>query len=246
MMRGLSAQELLHIWEMALRTDSVNRAMTMLEMAWPETARSELHSLSVGERDANLLSIREATFGSQLASFAECPACKERLEFTFSVADIHAVPRSPASTGHIQELTIEGYRLCYRLPNSADLAQIVRYQDVTAARNFLLQQCVLQAYHDNAAVGTADLPESVIVALGKHMLEADPQAEIQIHLHCPVCAHNWSVIFDIVPFFWSEICVQAKRLMREVHILASAYGWSEADILAMSAPRRQFYLEMVT
>ncbi len=53
-------------------------------------------------------------------------------------------------------------------------------------------------------------------------------------------------MFDVVSFFWSEICVQAKRLLREVHTLARAYGWREADILNMSTARRQFYLEMVT
>jgi hypothetical protein len=30
-----------------------------------------------------------------------------------------------------------------------------------------------------------------------------------------------------------------------VHALAYAYGWSEADILAMSAPRRRRYLSMI-
>jgi hypothetical protein len=29
-----------------------------------------------------------------------------------------------------------------------------------------------------------------------------------------------------------------------VHLLASAYGWSEGDILSMSPVRRQFYLEI--
>jgi hypothetical protein len=33
--------------------------------------------------------------------------------------------------------------------------------------------------------------------------------------------------------------------MRDVHQLASAYGWSEHDILTMSAGRRQLYLELV-
>jgi hypothetical protein len=32
--------------------------------------------------------------------------------------------------------------------------------------------------------------------------------------------------------------------MREVHELASAYGWQEASILAMSSNRRNAYLEM--
>jgi hypothetical protein len=33
--------------------------------------------------------------------------------------------------------------------------------------------------------------------------------------------------------------------LREVHTLAWAYGWREADILAMSPARRQFYIELV-
>jgi hypothetical protein len=33
--------------------------------------------------------------------------------------------------------------------------------------------------------------------------------------------------------------------MREVHTLAAMYGWRETDILAMSAWRRQRYLEMI-
>jgi hypothetical protein len=54
------------------------------------------------------------------------------------------------------------------------------------------------------------------------------------------------VLFDIVSFFWTELSAQAKRLLREVHTLARGYGWREADILAMSARRRQLYLDLVT
>jgi hypothetical protein len=48
-----------------------------------------------------------------------------------------------------------------------------------------------------------------------------------------------------VTFFWSEISAEARRLLLEVHNLASAYGWSESDILSMSALRRRYYLEMI-
>jgi hypothetical protein len=44
---------------------------------------------------------------------------------------------------------------------------------------------------------------------------------------------------------WAEIEVRAKRLLLEVHLLATAYGWSEAEILSLNAQRREFYLEMV-
>ena len=73
-MRGLSAQELLYTWEVALRAHSVERAITILEMALPEVPRDELLALSVGQRDARLLSIREATFGSRLEAYSPLTA----------------------------------------------------------------------------------------------------------------------------------------------------------------------------
>jgi hypothetical protein len=33
-------------------------------------------------------------------------------------------------------------------------------------------------------------------------------------------------------------------MLYDVHALASAYGWREADVLAMSPMRRQVYLEL--
>jgi len=46
-------------------------------------------------------------------------------------------------------------------------------------------------------------------------------------------------------FFWAELAAEAKRLLREVDALARAYGWREADILALSSQRRHAYLELV-
>lgn len=36
-----------------------------------------------------------------------------------------------------------------------------------------------------------------------------------------------------------------QHLLYDVHLLAQAYGWSEASILAMSPKRRQTYLDWV-
>ena len=44
---------------------------------------------------------------------------------------------------------------------------------------------------------------------------------------------------------WSETSHLAQRMLNDVHLLADAYGWPEASILAMSAQRRQFYIERV-
>lgn len=263
MMRGLLAQELLYIWEMGLQQHPVDRALTILAISLQEMPRDDLLALSIGQRDAHLLAIRERTFGSQLAGFAECPACQERLEFVFDVADIRAGPQiedgresatrngregaiNRVPTDQVYEVKIEGYDLHFRLPDSVDLTQVARCGDVDAARNLLVQRCVLQAHQDGVEVAVTALPETVLTMLVESMSQYDPQADVQLNLSCPACGQRWLVMFDVVSFFWSEICVQAKRLLREVHTLARAYGWREADILHMSTARRQFYLEMVT
>ncbi len=244
-MHVLSAQELLRAWEIGLEQHPLDRALTILEIACPESSRDALAALSIGQRDTRLFAIREKTFGVRLAGLATCPACQGQLEFVLNGADLRAAADKD-STEQVQQTTIEGYSLHFRLPNSLDLAAIVNCGDVVTARGLLVQRCVLRAYQDDVATRVEELPDWAITAVATRMTELDPQAEIQVDLNCPVCGNHWSVMLDIVAFFWTEICAHAKRLLREVHILAWAYGWREADILSMSTARRQFYLEMVT
>jgi hypothetical protein len=77
------------------------------------------------------------------------------------------------------------------------------------------------------------------------MADADPQADVRLALDCPACGHNFLAAFDVAAYLWSEVNAWAYRLLGEVHSLASAYGWREEDILAMSPWRRRVYLEMV-
>jgi hypothetical protein len=77
------------------------------------------------------------------------------------------------------------------------------------------------------------------------MREIDPQANVEINLICPSCGSNWQKVFDIATFFCREIDIWALRTLREVHILASAYGWSEKEIVGMSQWKRELYMEMV-
>src|SRR5436305_910057 len=60
----------------------------------------------------------------------------------------------------------------------------------------------------------------------------------------PACAHGWESSFDVDRYLWEEVHAWAIRTLQDVHILASSYGWREAEILALSQVRRQFYLEL--
>jgi hypothetical protein len=103
----------------------------------------------------------------------------------------------------------------------------------------------MSARRDGAEIAVEDLPPEVVAAVSERMAEADPQADVQLALACPQCEHHWHTPLDIVSFFWSEINALALRLLNDIHTLASAYGWKEADIVAMAPTRRQAYLELI-
>jgi hypothetical protein len=241
--RGLTAQEMLSLWETARPQYPVTLALTILSSVLPELAADQLQHLSIGRRDAYLLAIYEQTFGSHFASLAHCPHCHERLEFAFEATDIRRelLPEPPGE----RCVSIEGYELHFRLPDSLDLAQLARCRDDNQAYTLLLQRCVGHIEHAGEVVSVGDLPELVLHELAETMAACDPQAEVIFNLNCPVCDQQWMVLFDILTFLWSEISAQAKQLVIEVHTLARAYGWREADILSLSVTRRQCYLEMV-
>jgi hypothetical protein len=242
-MRSLSATELLDVWERGLSEPAFRRAIVLLAAACPDYSSDALAELDIGERDRWLLRLREWTFGSQLASVAHCPVCDERLEWTVDIADLLVV-RKPALSGELT-LELDRYGASFRLPNSLDLAAIANCVDATAARGLLLERCVLERRLDGQELSSGELPLDVADEIVERMVDADPQADMQLDLLCPTCDHRWQALFDIGTFFWSEINAWAGRIMAEVHVLARAYGWREADILNLSAWRRQHYLGLV-
>jgi hypothetical protein len=241
-------QEIVRIWETGLPQHPLDRALTILMAAFPETSWQTLASLSIGQRDACLFAIREQTFGPILNSLATCPVCQEQVEFALNTREVSLSPNIEAASDVFLVITDEGELHC-RLPNSFDLAAIVSSSDTDAARKLLARRCVLHARRDEQDIAVEEietLPETMIAAMAAQMEVRDSLAAIDIPLECVTCTYSWHILFDIVSFFWTELAAEAKRLMREVHTLAREYGWHEADILAMSAIRRQFYLEMVS
>jgi hypothetical protein len=113
----------------------------------------------------------------------------------------------------------------------------------------LASQAEIQAPTNISTREAADLPDQVMEALETAIATTanavDPLAEIEVKLDCPQCAFSWQSPFDIVSFLWSELDAWAKQMLREIHILASNYGWSEAEIIALSPQRRQHYRGLI-
>ncbi len=247
--RRLNAEDILRIWEIGQPQHWLDRAITILSVACPTQTWPALTALPIGQRDALLLNVRELTFGHHLNGFAECPHCQKPLEFAFEVADIRVpVLTDPDRLLKPQTCLIDDIDLQFRLPNSRDLGAIVNQSSVdspVSLQQQLVQQCLLQAHRQGEHLTLQQLPAAAIQRLIQTMAELDPQAEILLDFQCPDCGQPWNQVFDIIQFFWTELSVRAKRLLREIHLLARAYGWREADVLALSDFRRQCYLEMV-
>jgi hypothetical protein len=264
-MRALSAADLLTVWERAAHDGPIQRALALLSAACPECNEASLARVSIGRRDALLLHLRESTFGPRLTGIVRCATCDEPIELAVLAADLasqgaaHAraaiahpgkpsvaakMAASDVDVDEAADVEIDGYTLRVRPPNSADMLA-ASHADLARARVELLRRCVLSVRRDGMVSKAQALPESVLSGVEQHLAHVDPQADLRLRLTCPACGQLTTTVLDIVSFFWREIDAWACRMLREVHTLASAYGWTEEAILALTPLRRQCYLELV-
>lgn len=241
-MRVPSAVELIGAWERGAAQQPVDRALTLLSTACPELTYAELTTMSISRRDAALFALRESLFGRRLDCFALCPRCDARLEFKLDARELAA---RGGDEDQAAEFDVKDLGVKIRAPNSLDLAAAAVAGDVPAARRLLLQRCILSA-QDGAPSTVGEWPESALEAVAEKLARMELHPDVMLDVTCAACGHSWQLAFDIASFLWSEVSALVRRRLREVHTLAWAYGWSEADILAMSPARRQFYIESVS
>ena len=233
----LSDSDLLQLWEDGTRRHPVDRALLMLGAAHRDAAYEALADWPLGERNRAIAQLRAACFGPGIHGWVACPRCGDRLEFETEWRAL-----ADAGDPDPDRPLVVGART-YRLPTSRDLARIAAESDPHLAAIRLVEGCRLGP-HD-ADDGGAAWSDQELEAIGERMAQADPLAETRLTLACPSCTHAWDETLDIAAFAWEEIEARAKRIMLDVHRLASSYGWTEAQILALSARRRAVYLEMV-
>jgi hypothetical protein len=241
-MRALSTRELLDVWELGLARTNERWALLLLEAAFPDWTPQELERLSVGERDARLLSLRVRAFGGGFTSRASCPACAEQLELSFEADDVRAPP--PSAPGPFR-LSVGEHEVEFRLPDSLDLMAVSAREEVDQARSELFERCLSLARRGGEEVSAGALPPEVVEAVSEEMDRLDPQGNVRLSVSCPRCGNGWQALFDICSYLRSELDSWARRLLWEVHLLASAYGWRESDTLALSPRRRRLYVQMV-
>jgi hypothetical protein len=236
-----SCELLLATWEQAYGLSPAARGVALLGLALPRRQVEELRAMSLGQRDAALLDLRARLFGPRLQSVASCPACGDKVELDFLVDDMRIAEAGAPTPVHV---ALGRRKLTARAATCDDVLFIEQLTGSASRRTALLDRCVQsEGKQRRATTPTFTADEERLLA--SRLAECDPQADVRIGLECFACAHAWQARFDIVRFLWQELDAWAQRLLAEVHLLASAYGWSERSIVTMSPWRRQLYLEML-
>jgi hypothetical protein len=218
------------------------RACALLGLVLPQ-GEAAAQRLAVGRRDTCLLDLHESLFGSQLEATATCERCGERLELRLNIADLRV--HGPEASDAFVDLEWRDYRVRCRLPDSLDLAAVAPAADLRQARDGLTARCVSEASRHGVAIEPGELPDELLDCLSEALSDADPQATTELVLCCPACDHRWSEPFDIAAYLLEGLGQWAERCLDQVHVLARAYGWSEAQVLSLSPARRARYIARV-
>ena len=249
-MRLPTPAELLRVWEVGLTQTPLERCLHLLRVSTDAPDFNHPARLSIGERDARLLQLREWLFGTRLLNKALCPSCAETAEWEDDTRRLMLQPPEPDNTPIpplAREFLLEeaGVSVRFRLPNSLNLHRALTNPIYRANPNQLLADCILRWESPTAGLPVDKWPDTLVDALNRRMADEDPQADIQMAVGCPACGHGWSVRFDIMEYLWAEIDNWARHLLQDVAVLARAFGWAEADILSMTPQRRQLYIDLI-
>lgn len=230
----LGAADLVALWETGTPRHPLDRALLLASHARPDLPPEEVADLPLGALNEALLHLRAHLFGRRLEVWLDCPRCGERLEMGL---DTDTLLGAAADADAHSELTLAGFR--FRAPSTRDLAAVARERDAETATLRLLERCCVARPE-----AESEVLENLLDAADAGLEALDPMAEFTLDVACAVCGHAWNVPLDIGVLLWEEVAARARGLLSEVHQLARAYGWSEAEILALSEQRRAAYLDL--
>lgn len=195
---------------------------------------SEVGDLPLVDRDRLLAAIHRDAFGDWLEADGACGACGGAYAMAFSLEALIESQRPTLPDSVVGPDARSRYRLgetVFRLPSSRDLAAARSAERPDRA---LLAACV--------CVGDPTGKEAEIEAA---MAAAGPLLDLDLAAHCPDCGAAQTPRFQIDVFL--RQCFEAERplRLREVHLIASAYRWSHASILALTRRDRHGFVELI-
>lgn len=187
-----------------------------------------MRSLTCGDREALLLHLRAATWGPTMALVITCETCGEPMDIEVATDDILQGPSDDAAPNYV----LDGKP--FRLPTGAD-EEVAAALDATDGAATLLRRCMFDAEVDDTFAG----------ALAPRIERLDPQARTELAIRCPTCNASGAADLDMGEILRADLLARRAEVETHVHLLALHYHWTESDVLALPAPRRRRYVELL-
>jgi hypothetical protein len=198
---------------------------------------AQADELAAPDRDRLLAVVYQRTYGKKVDSTGICTVCFSTYDLSFSLDDLTAaVDRSSASPA-AQALpdgtfrTADGWR--FRLPVGRDEIEVSMLLPEEAART-LASRCVVESSAGDA-----------LAVLEAAMEEVAPVLDLDIDTACPECGARQVVRFDIQFYLLRAIQQEHAQVSREIHRIASSYGWSLEDILTLECTERRRLVQLI-
>lgn len=255
-MRALTPFDVLALWDEGAQRHPLDRSALLCARARSDLPADAIVDLPLGEVTRSVLRLREATFGARIDSHVDCPFCGARLAVSVMTSDVlpEGVTAEGAGEGAAADDSTGGRGSAtaavpsardveraqgLRPPTLRDLAAVADVADAEDGARRLLQRCMTASAP--AYLLDADLAEieAVFDAL-------DPSADLGLQVTCTECGREVLATLDAGVVLWDEIEAQGRMLLRMVHVLALAYGWTESEILSLGPARRAAYMAMVS
>ena len=233
---AIEGETLLALWERALAQPMATRADALLG-----DGAGRGHA-TLGERNARLAALHAQLFGRELDLLSHCPACAAAAQFSGDCEVLAGTVSAEAAATH--RLAVGDHLIEFRLPVADDVNAASRHEDAEEFARALLERCVVACTCAGVEVLPSRLPLAALDALSQRMEVLDPAASVSFALECPQCASHWSAPLDLAQVVWQKLQAAAERLLLDVDTLARSYGWTERDVMALSATRRAAYVQM--
>lgn len=236
--RDLAEPELLlEAWDQASVAPVAGRGAVLVQLAGLCPDLDSVLDLGVSECAALAALAHATAFGREVAGVITCSSCGELLSAQVSLPNAEEL-LTAATAGPRQAVVGE---FTVRAPTTRDLLAAAATPD--RARAVLLSRCV--RHGDGSPVDPAQLTQEEASLLDEAAEAITAATMTTLCARCPACGEQVRAALDTAAVLWDRVDIAAPALMEEVAVLARAFGWSEADLLAMPAARRAAYLERV-
>jgi len=204
----------------------------------------EATKLAAPDRDRLLAAVYTGTYGPRVESTVTCESCASPFDLDFSLDEFRQQIESSADANGITAdtdgtfATPSGAR--FRFPTGADEIAAAGLP-MTEAATALMRASIPDASDapDAAVAEFADVVQAGMNAVA-------PLLQAELGAVCPECGAHHEIWFDIQHYLLSSLLAEQPRLDREIHALATAYGWGLGEILDLPRRRRRALVAVAT